>query len=213
MPNYAGQLNVRRIEHSLSSLKDVHAVKVALDEAGNAIEEIHVLASPVREPKRIVRDIESLLLVQYNLRIDYRCVSLAQLTVKDLRAFYKRPKLLSIRQNMTETDISVAVRLRYQTDIQVVGEARGRPEPADACHTAALAAIKAVSQLIEYREKPVLEKTQIISSDTQPVVLVYLTCKTPQGEERLLGATIGEPDIVHGAVRATLDAVNRRFFE
>jgi hypothetical protein len=57
-----------------------------------------------------------------------------------------------------------------------------------------------------------LKKVEVVACASRPVALVYLSRQTTEGEEHLLGASLAIPDLVHGVVHATLDALNRRCF-
>lgn len=211
MAKVVRRLNASQIEESLSRLRDVYAAKVLLNDAGDDVEEVHVLASQSRKPKQIVRDIESLLAVKFRTRIDYRCVSLVQLSPDDLLSYFRRPKLVSVRQD-TNGGLAVEVCLAHGDGVQVVGRAEAAPDTLDTCHIAALATIQALSSLLDDGDELVLKRAEVVSCDSRNVALVYLSRKTPHGEEDLVGATLAGRDIVQGIVRATLDALNRRLF-
>ncbi|MFY9188640.1 MAG: hypothetical protein WAO22_05195, partial [bacterium] len=69
---------VEEYELILRQVRDVVSVRVVLDDT-NSIQEIHVLTGRSRGPKQIVRDIESVLLAQFNTPIDHKKISVAQL--------------------------------------------------------------------------------------------------------------------------------------
>ena len=206
------QLNARQIEDNLNRVRDVYAVKVILNETNDEIEEVHVLASQARSAKQIVRDIESLLFVKFHTRVDYRRISLVQLSAQDLLSYFRRPKLVSVKQN-TNGQLAVEVCLAYGDGVKVIGNAvQGEPNAQDACHVAALAAIEALSRIFGNAHELALKKATVVPCDGRMVALVHLLRQTDHGVEHLLGASFADPDVVHGAVRATLDALNRRFF-
>jgi len=74
----AQAVDPRLIETSVQQVQGVYACRVVL-ESPSEIAEIHVVGSPSRRPKQIVRDIESLLFAQFGLRVNFRKISLAQL--------------------------------------------------------------------------------------------------------------------------------------
>jgi hypothetical protein len=188
----------------------VYAAKVILNPTGE-IEEIHALASKSRTPKQLVRDIESLLLVKFRTRIDYRCVSLVQLSTEDLLSYFRRPKLVSVTRNSAE-EPTVEVCLLHGDGVKSVGRAQAGPRVQDECHLAALATIQALSSLLPEKGEVRLKRAETIPWDDRTVALVALSLRSDRGEEQLLGATIAEQDILHGVAQATLDALNRRLF-
>lgn len=205
------RLNTRQIEDSLGRLRDVHAARVSLSAGGDAVEEIHVLASPSRKPKQIVRDIESLLLVNFRTRIDYRRVSLVQASSNALASYFRRPKLVSVKQN-TDDGLRVEVRLAYADGLTAVGSAQAEADALDECRVAALATIRALSTVVNDVNGLGLVHAEAINFHDRTVALVHLLLHTDQREEQLLGVSFAVPDVAHGAARATLAAVNRRFF-
>jgi hypothetical protein len=70
-----GEKWLEEAEASLLSLRDIEGVSI-LAEAG-VIREIHILATPGRSAKQIVRDIETCLRTRYSMGIDHRVVSVA----------------------------------------------------------------------------------------------------------------------------------------
>ena len=205
------QLDARQIEDSLGCLRDVHAARVSLNAACDDVEEVHVLASSSRTPKQIVRDIESLLYVKFRTRIDYRRVSLAQVNSQDLKPHFKRPKLLSVKQN-TEDGVSVEVRLVYGDGVNAVGKAHVGEDGLGVCRMAALATTHALSGVVGNGEEIAVQSAEAIPFGGGTVALVHLTRQIDHHEEHLLGASLAGSDVILGTVRATLDAVNRRLF-
>ena len=74
---------LRRVERLLRSVEGVDSLKIVPDGLG-AIDEIHVLSGSGLGAKQIVRNIESALLAQFGLQIDYRKISIAQVRQQDL---------------------------------------------------------------------------------------------------------------------------------
>ena len=72
--------NIVEIEKFLKNLNDILFAKIILSD-DNDIKEIHIITSHTSNPKKIIRDVESLLLAKYNIEVDYRKISIAQ--VKD----------------------------------------------------------------------------------------------------------------------------------
>ena len=69
---------IAEIEQALGQVADIRAARVVSSDDG-VIQEIHVLASPTKSPKQLVRDIESTIMAQFGIPIDHRTVSIAQL--------------------------------------------------------------------------------------------------------------------------------------
>ena len=66
-------LDISQLEETVSKINGIFDCRiVAIDDE---IKEVHVLASPRRMPKQIVRDIESACMARFNVRIDHKKVS------------------------------------------------------------------------------------------------------------------------------------------
>jgi hypothetical protein len=73
------------LEDAVRRIQGVRAASVITLGDGRPTE-IHVLATPGRQPKQIVRDIQSLAMAQFDLELDHRIVSIVQLDEADLVA-------------------------------------------------------------------------------------------------------------------------------
>ncbi len=72
------------IEKSLKDLSGILFAKIVLSEDGD-IKEIHIITKDSSNPKGITRDIESFLLAKYNIQVDYRKISIAQVRDKEIK--------------------------------------------------------------------------------------------------------------------------------
>src|ERR687892_334678 len=84
---------VADLERSICGIFGVRGARVILDEVGE-VREVHVVASPKRSPKKIVRDIETYFAVRHRRRIDYRRISCVQ--IGDDVPLQERPTLRRI---------------------------------------------------------------------------------------------------------------------
>src|SRR3954464_13415372 len=88
-------IDVTKIEELLSQVRGVLAVRVVLEEQGQ-IDELHIVGSPGRSAKQMVRDIESLLYVRGGVRVDHRKISLVQIAESAIQPAQVRVRLLEI---------------------------------------------------------------------------------------------------------------------
>lgn len=128
------------IERAVGALSGVCGARVVL--GANVINEVHVLATPRRAPKKIIRDIESLLLVQYGYRVDYRRISLAQVAATD-GPVRERVALRGVEQVRTPHGTFVAVEL-VDGQHPYVGTHLLHENEADAAANATIAALNAL---------------------------------------------------------------------
>lgn len=191
------------LEREINRLDSVASAKVL--STGSEIDEIHVVAPHDRAPKKIVRDIESLLLVRFGIRIDHRCISIVQL--ENFRTAYAQ-NLRPLITSVTQEDNHVQVVLTIDERVFV-----GRAEllPGQERETAsARAVIHAIEQLLQTPGVLTVLKTTMAELNEQRAVLVLVRWIFADQQEMLLGASLVHGDIPETAARATLDAVNRR---
>ena len=66
------------LEDAIRQLTGVRAASVVTDGQANPTE-VHVLASPGKPAKQLVRDVQSLAMAQFGIDIDHRIVSVVQI--------------------------------------------------------------------------------------------------------------------------------------
>ncbi|MDE3090635.1 MAG: hypothetical protein KGJ80_14770 [Chloroflexota bacterium] len=198
-------------ELTLSQIKGIYASCVILNHDRD-LAEIHIVATADRKPKQIVRDIETLLFVKHRVRIDYRKISLVQLSdEKLLRIPIARPEIRTI------TEEALGDRKRFRVEIQgaskiAVGHAEERVDNPTPTRTAALATLNAVEKLLDQRIKVRLENATTFRLDSREVLIVIVTSQIEDREETFIGASFVGNRPAESAARATLDALNRRIY-
>ena len=202
------------LESLIKRLPTVLRCHVAVNEWG-AIEEIHVLTTLDRSPKQVVRDVESALLAQWDLRVDHKKISVAQII--DDKAMRPMPRLtvaeFRIDLNTIRQKAQGFVRLEPSDDTATVfeGHWEGRYVPSQYHNIMAWATVDAVNQIPELAEPFVLSELKTFAMAGRTVVAVALSYVTSKRrEEILVGAAPERGDGQGAAVRAVLDAVNRR---
>lgn len=189
------------IEQALLSIPGLRGARILVAEDGG-IGEVHAVASPQRSAKKIVRDIESFLVVRYGYRIDYRRISLVQLSNQDVP---ERVNLLRV-DHIHQADgsfIEIELRKGEQT---FRGRAPLTEEPTIA---AAAATIAALNSLLGPHAPLQLGGIEITSVGLHTVVVACVThCATTL--EQVLGTTFVRNSVAESAARAVLAATNRR---
>lgn len=186
------------IERAISRLDGVCGARVMVEE--REIKEVHVLASPRRAPKKIIRDIESMVLVQFNYRIDYRRISLAQ--VADQNTSPAAPLVLAhVEQQQTPQGAELVVVLSDEQHTyrgtQLVND--------DAAHAAASATVAAFNQAFAATTPLVLRDLETTTLGGRDVVIAYVL---GQNGAHLLGTAFVQSSLPAAAARAVLQATN-----
>jgi len=201
-------IDVAKIEDLLNQVRGVMAVRVVLEEQGQ-IDELHIVGSPGRSAKQMVRDIESLLFVRGGVRVDHRKISLVQIAESAIQPAQVRVRLLEIGPSSGDpATVTVALGM---DDQRVLGIGRSRPDRDDhAEQLVGYATIHALDQLIGARGQFRLENLERQRFGQLNVFLTHLSLTTDDGIETLLGISVVRDDDPAAVVRAILDAVNRR---
>lgn len=189
------------IETALLAIPGIRGARVIIDVDGG-IGEIHATVSPRRSPKKIVRDIESFLLVRYAYRIDYRRISLVQVSdqaIADRITLGRVTQIERVGESLIEVEL-LNGEFTYRGCQTLVG---------DVHEVAARAAIDALNQLFEQPALLDLGGVQLTTFGARQVTTVYVVCQSIN-EEHVLGTTFVRGNVAEAAARAVLAATNRR---
>jgi len=199
-------------EQAIKQIKGVIAARIKVNEQGE-IEEVHILAGSVRAPKQIVRDIESLLMAQFDVQIDHKKVSVAQVEDDEDGSFAivesTRPKLVGVTLRTVNGMAEVKVELLTGEQI-IEGIAQGPSSAHNKLRLFVEATLQALSPLTLEKFLFVTEDVGITQLVKQQVALVSITLITTAGEQSLIGCALVRNDEREAVVKATLDAVNRK---
>ena len=195
------------LEREIVKLDGVLSARVL--SSGSEIEEIHVSAAAERVPKKLVRDIESLLLISFGIRIDHRRISIVRLGENRNRAAAPvRPQIAQIESTPGEPGPSVKIQLSYKDKIYEGHGAAGAGE--NEMHAAGRAVISATEKLLGVDGILALEDVSLVKLGEQSVVVVLLTWRLEGEFLYLVGATSSRNDLCEAAARASFDALNRK---
>lgn len=209
MANTGTQLNYQELEEALSRLDSVDAVRVVND--GSKVAEVHVLAANSKTPKQVVRDVQSLAMAAYGATIDRRVISVVQIAPDSIKpAQDERPALHSIQEEPDGTRTTMKVTLAWQGE-QHVGAASGPAAASARLRLIGEAALEAIESLLEGSPPLALDSIGVASIGMRKVLIaVVVGTTTKDAEEVGVGAAMSQEDDSDAAVRAVLDAINRR---
>mgnify|MGYP000931119325 FL=1 len=199
-------LDGRAMESAINKIRGVYAAQVIIND--DVVEEIHVIASPLRKPKQVVRDIESMLLVNFAVRVDYRRISLVQMQEERLFQAEGRPRLVTVR-NIEGPSRRAEVELEKDGHVYV-GVAHGADASVDQARLVSMATIEAMQQVLGEHVTYHINEVEQIRVGLTPAVVVSLTIDFGASQEKLFGICQIRNELADAAARATLNAVNRR---
>lgn len=200
-------------EQAIKQIRSVLGARIKASAEGE-IEEIHVLADSSRNPKQIVRDVESILITQFEVEIDHKKVSVVQVDDDETTVALPeqiRPKLVSVTIRTVQATAEVKVELLAGEKL-LEGIAQGRSSSYNKLRLFAEATIQALALITLEKLIFVTEDVNINSLGKYQVAQVAITLITPSGEQTLVGCAIVKSDDREAVVRATLDAVNRKLW-
>jgi hypothetical protein len=189
------------LEQALGVLSGICGARVVPDDGGE-IKELHIIATPYRAPRKIIRDIESLLLVQYGYRIDYRRISLAQ-AGDATREANDRIELGRVDQVPTSEGMVIEVEL-LDGQHKVCST---YPLDDDAAYAAGMATVAALNKLLAPAALLSLRGVQCSVIGMRQVVTVYVMYSDT---EHLLGTAFVRSSVAAATARAVFAATNRR---
>ncbi|MGB9553052.1 MAG: hypothetical protein ACPL7L_01555, partial [bacterium] len=73
---------IQEMENALLRIKSVLGAKIVTDQRGEIVE-VHILATDQRNPKQVVRDAESTLLVKFGKKVDHKKIGVVQQSEKE----------------------------------------------------------------------------------------------------------------------------------
>jgi hypothetical protein len=218
----ASHVKAEEIEAALADVGEIKAARVVASSDGT-IQEIHVLALPTKQPKQLVRDIESTLQAQFGIPIDHKKISIALLgrdAIKSetsapaesqpVRTAVARPKIRSIHATVSGVQASASVVLEIG-DLEYEGTSSGPASQTGRLRLVSLATLDAVSQYSDASLSFALEDVSILKLGREKVAVACIALVSSLGEQTFSGsAMVRQNDNNDSVVRATLDAINRR---
>jgi hypothetical protein len=195
------------IENNLEKLDSVISCKIILGE-NDIVDEIHIVSNGKINPKQLSRNIQSILIATHNLNIDYKKISIAQITDKTLGKVENRLKIKGLSFNNEGSKASVKVALKnsadtYETSLMGINSVRNIER------MLVDATLKNIEEALGYEDTFILEDVRTIPVSSEKAVVVVVMCMVEDMEQKLCGSCLVKTDYKEAIVKATLDAVNR----
>ncbi|MDD3214839.1 MAG: hypothetical protein PHY64_14305 [Eubacteriales bacterium] len=199
----------------LLKLPDVFAANILMD-GEDSVREVHIVAGLGRNPKLISRDVQSALLAAFDLRVDHRVISIAQLATNPFEAPDQperseggmRIQCMEVSTRVEEKHYHVSVRLRHgEHDFQ--GEAVCRNTATQCMRAAAQATLNAVHGFLGIDDLFTVTAAQSTVVGGTAIALTLLEYSFAKEDRLLIGSAQQGEDFAVGFVKSTLDAMNR----
>jgi hypothetical protein len=175
----------------------------------DAITEIHVLSDTRRSPKQIVRDIQSAIMVQFDVNIDHKMVSIAQIQGQnDLKL---RNRLVFDEISITKNkDNSTAAVVLCDGETSFKGEASCLNDTMEVNKMVCRATVDAVKGSIDSDVLLSPADVKVFDLVGKKAVAVCIAVKFKETVEHFVGCSFIGDDTGTAVVKATLDALNRK---
>lgn len=200
-------MNLELIENNLEQIDSVVSSKIVLGE-NDVIDEIHIVSNSTRGAKQVARDIQSVLIASYNIPIDYKKISIAQINDQSLKKVESRLKLVGISQDSIGQKVSIKVTISNNDDTfenSIIGINTIR----NIERMLVDVTLKTVEEASNLNDTFTLEDIRTIPVSNDRAILVVVMGILNGLEQRLCGSCLIKNDTEVAIVKATLDAVNR----
>jgi hypothetical protein len=197
-------------QQTLNKIPGVISSRIIADDS--TIREVHILSDINRGPKQIVRDVQSVFLAKFNMSVDHRIISVAQIEDKGIGIREFRLNIDSVQLHSKQGKVEACV-VMSKDEETFTGNATGGNSAQGRLRVVADATLKAVHQFLNTDFIFVLSDVVKINLADRQAIVVSILHFTDFGEEYLSGSAIIKTDDDISIVKATLDAVNRRLLQ
>jgi len=194
-----------KLRERIAQLEGVLAVNITQEEDGE-IQEIHVLSDESRNPKRLVRDIETVLQVETGESFDHKKISIAQVNEqKKDGSPLDRIQILGVYLRPREPVCTIELKFRGEEySYKYQGDEMDEPQEI---------VLKALTKAVEMFIKPPFRIKIRDVQEThmrEKIIVIIIQLKWKQGEEILVGASLVDENMPLALSKAFFHALNRK---
>lgn len=204
-------MKIKQAEKYVKKLKSVISCKIIVDKQNN-IEEIHILANTQREPKQISRDVQSVLVSEFGMEIDYKKISIAQIEKDVVESDNFRLKFSTVQYSITGKKADIEVILR-KGDNCYKGRETGLQTKYNSEKMIATATLKAVEDFLGIEDMFLVEDVKTVEIAHKDVVVTGIVFLKDNEEQFFTGTSTIYRDKKETIVKATLDGINRKIMQ
>lgn len=214
-------VDLAEVEAELSRIPEVTAVRLVTDQFQRPVE-VHVLATPAKHPKQVVRDIQSVAKVSFDMELDHRVISVVQLENGSLPDAVQagaavatvvdddRITVAGVGTSRNGLRCTAQVSLRRGDTVEV-GEVEGTVASGNTNVLVARATLAALTLHDPRAERLDVEAAAVQNINSRAFATASIVLLNPPYEEILLGsAPVRAAGAEDAVARAVLDATNRR---
>ena len=199
-------MDIDELEETLARLPSITAVRIATKD--DRVTEVHVLASPEKTPKQVVRDVQTLALARFGTTLDREIISVVQISPNSIASGDDRPAIMGVHEIPEGPRTTVAVTLGWSGE-EYAGTATGPAAQSARLRLVGEAALRAIESLLD-GDALALDSIGNPAIGMKTVIVAVVVASGEHGEEVSVGSALSSGDDSETAVRAVLDALNRR---
>ncbi len=192
---------LREIEDIISKIEGIKAVKVVGD--GEDIKEIHILASAEKNPKQVVRDVETAIFAITGLKIDRKIVSVAQITGEAIRR--RRIALVDLERIDKKFEVTYRVTVQKEGE-EYSGESTG---PLTSPSVPIIIGKALINALHEEDIAISVDDVQMAKVFNREYILSHLTCFDGNGEWEVIGIAPRGENFERSCALSIIDALEK----
>ncbi|MBF7096590.1 hypothetical protein [Alkalibacter mobilis] len=198
---------VNEMEELINKIHSVINSRVVIGGSDQIIE-IHILANSQRSAKQIIRDIQSALITCFDMAIDHKVISIAQ--VYDEEESINVPRLTIKSVEFTTEGLEGKAKVILECNGQTYeGQYQGIRTSSQIHKIVAQSTINAVEAFVQGMRRFVVEEVKTVMISGKEVVVSAVTLIQKNSERLLIGKCVVENDVNSAITRSVLDAINR----
>ncbi|MDI3478586.1 MAG: hypothetical protein PWQ59_2111 [Thermoanaerobacterium sp.] len=198
---------INSMEELINRVQSVISSRVVAE--NNQIAEIHVLADNSRNAKQIARDVQSVLMAEFKVDVNYKIISVAQIETNG--RLFNDERIAFTNLTFANNGVSLEATVMLTKGLEIYeGVYKGVNTERNRNRIIVNATLECVSKILPEDHNLILEDVDIYSFAKKRIAVVAVTHATPQNEELLVGSSIVKKDDGEALVKAALDALNRR---
>ena len=200
---------ISNCERLIRKINDIVSAKIVTSSEGK-ISEIHVVSKSNRNPKQIVRDIESALIASVGAAIDHKKISIAQINDEEDTVCEPRLKVDTINIKKFANNNEISVTLIDHSGKTFEGHALGMGSLQSQIKTTAIATLEAIQKYLKDKFILALDDVVLFQISGKEAISVLICIVVDGMEEHLLGSALIKQGHVEASVSAVLNSINRR---
>jgi hypothetical protein len=195
------------MEDNLQKIESVVSSKIVFSDGGS-IDEIHLVANGHRGPKQIARDVQSVLLASYDIDVDHKKISIAQIPDDTLKRRSSRLRLEGVLRESRDSRATIKVAVSLDGE-EYTSSRTGVNSSRNTDRMLVETTLDVIQQASGFEDIFLFDDIRQVPVAGTNIIVICVTGVISGTEQRLCGASVVRNDYDKAVVKATLDAVNR----